>query len=153
MDTFIFNNQRDLLIGEKSVQAIAEEVVHFEGVQFDEAAIHFVDESTICALHGRYFNDPSPTDCISFPMDGVNEEGYKVLGEVFVCPKTALKYVEEHTERTAYEEITLYIIHGLLHLMGYDDMNSSDRVKMKKAEERHMENLRNKDLLLRPPKV
>ena len=148
MDTYIFNNQKDLSLPEDIVKVIASEVVAFEGVTFDEAAIHFVDEPTICALHKRYFDDPTPTDCISFPMDNATEEGYKVLGEIFVCPKAALTYAEEH-KNSPYEETTLYVVHGLLHLMGYDDMNEADRAKMRDAEDRHMRNLKNKGLILK----
>ena len=148
VDTYIFNNQKDLSFSDESVKEIASEVIALEGVAFDEAAVHFVDESTICALHKRYFDDSSPTDCISFPMDNAAEEGYKVLGEIFVCPKAALTYAAEH-KNSPYDETTLYVVHGLLHLMGYDDMNEADRAKMRKAEDRHMENLKHKGLILK----
>lgn len=136
------------------VRSIASEVVALEQLNFDEAAVHFVDEPTICALHQRYFNDPSPTDCISFPMDGIKgeqgdrgSEAYTVLGEIFVCPKAAITYAQEHSV-SPFEETSLYIVHGLLHLMGYDDMNEEDRAKMRLAEERHMHNLKAKGMLL-----
>jgi len=152
VDTHIFNNQKDLPIDSRAVEAISSAVVALEQKAFDEAAVHFVDEPTICALHQRYFNDPSPTDCISFPMDDANEEGYRVLGEIFVCPKAALDFAAEH-KSSPYEETTLYIVHGLLHLMGYDDMNDEDRAKMRSAEERQMVNLKNKGLLLAAPNI
>lgn len=147
LDVYVFNNQNSLPVSEKSVQALVNSVVSFEGHHFDEAAIHFVSVEAICSLHKQYFNDPSPTDCISFPMDDAKEQGYKVLGEVFVCPEVAKGYIQEKGG-DLYEETSLYIVHGLLHLMGYEDMNNDERAKMRQAEKRHMENLKSTHCLL-----
>ena len=82
----------------------------------------------MCKLHRDYFNDSSPTDCISFPIDNPVPENYSLMGDVFVCPETALIYSEKH-KVNPYQEITLYIVHGLLHLMGYDDIELADQEK------------------------
>jgi len=150
VDVYTFNNQTDLPLTLPAVQAIVQAVVASEGLSFDEAAIHFVDEKAICSLHQQYFNDPSPTDCISFPMDDANDQGFKVLGEVFVCPSAAIQYAAKEGG-DPYRETTLYIIHGLLHLMGYDDIKDEDRVRMRQAEQRHMQHLKEKQLVLVPP--
>lgn len=102
----------------------------------DEVIIHLVDKKTITELHGNFFDDPTPTDCISFPMDmpGDEEEtGPKILGEIFVCPEVALEYARAHT-KNALEETALYIIHGVLHLLGYDDIEEQDALEMRKLE-------------------
>src|SRR5262249_2821323 len=106
----------------------------------DEVSVNFVDTETICEIHAEYFDDPSPTDCISFPLDGEEEE-YRVLGEIFVCPQTAIEYAEAHG-CCPYQETTLYIIHGLLHLIGLDDIYEKDRAEMRRRETRHLENLK-----------
>jgi len=69
----------------------------------------------------------------------------RILGDVFVCPKTAIEYSKSHGG-DVYEELTLYVIHGLLHLMGYDDIEETDIVKMREAEKRHMNHLKKLDL-------
>lgn len=147
MDVYTFNHQKDLPIDPEAVQKLAQAVIAAEGQSFHEAAIHFVDVAAISSLHGRYFNDPTPTDCISFPMDTMNDEGYRVLGEVFVCPQVAAEYAALHGG-DPFQEMSLYVVHGLLHLMGYDDMSSEDRARMRQAEERHMRNLAEQGLLL-----
>lgn len=136
----IFNHQKDQKISLRQIRQIAKEVVQHEGHSFDEVSIHFVDVETITTMHGEYFQDPTPTDCISFPLDDCEEEGYKCLGDVFVCPKVAIQYAFDHQKDPLLETI-LYVIHGLLHLMGYDDLESEDRKKMRRAEKKHLGNL------------
>lgn len=149
MIIYISNEQKDLKIDEDDVEKLVREVVSFEGLRYDEVSIHFVDTESICSLHNEYFNDPSPTDCISFPMDQdiQEEDPHKVLGDVVVCPETAIKYAKANACDT-YEELTLYTVHGLLHLMGYDDIEEQDIQKMREAEDRHMKNLKKLDLCL-----
>ncbi len=97
-------------------------------ISTQEVAIYFVGTRKITQLHAEHFNDPTPTDCITFPFDD------QLLGEIFVCPKAALDY----NPKKPYEETTLYIIHGLLHLLGYDDIDSKKRARMRREEKRLM---------------
>lgn len=149
MEIWILNQQTALVISEEQVQKLVKEVITYEKQDCDEVAIHFVATPVICELHGHYFDDPTPTDCISFPVprDTSDAEEYHTIGDVFVCTDVALAYATEHG-LDPYTETALYIIHGLLHLMGYDDISEEDRVQMRSAEERHMKNLQNQSLLL-----
>lgn len=149
MIVYTTNSQKDLPINEAQVELIAQQVAAFENRNYDEVSIQFVDTAEICSLHDLYFGDPSPTDCISFPMDEDEEEPdpYRVMGDVIVCPKTALEYADANG-CDPYEETTLYLVHGLLHLMGYDDIKALDRKKMRAAEKRHMEQLKKLKLCL-----
>lgn len=131
--------QQDVPVDLPHLEQMVREVITFEGQQCDEVAIYFVDGPKICALHETFFDDPAITDCISFPLDGPDEP-YRVLGEVFVCPEVALQYTQEQGGCPQKETI-LYMVHGLLHLMGYDDIEESDRVEMRAAEQRHLSHL------------
>jgi len=146
VEVHIFNQQQDLEIPHQVVTDIVKEVLRKEGKRCDEVAVHFVNTSTICELHSKYFDDPSVTDCISFPIDETDTEEYRVLGEVFVCPKTAIDYASSH-QCTPYRETTLYIVHGLLHLLGYDDLGETEP-QMRAAEKLHMKNLEEHNLIL-----
>lgn len=141
MDILVIQNQNDLKISSFSVKKVVLEFLFVANVHFDEVSIHFVDNETMCDLHAEYFDDPSPTDCISFPMDDLEEIGYRVMGDLFVCPKTAIDYVMS-AGGDVYQELTLYVIHGLLHLIGFDDVEEGDRLEMRKAETTHLEHLR-----------
>ncbi len=148
MDVHIFNQQKDLCISHAQVDNVVKEMLKHEGIQCDEVSIQFVDTSKICELHQRFFDDPTTTDCISFPIDPPGTEGFCVLGEVFVCPETAINYAKNHNTDPLHE-VTLYIIHGLLHLIGYDDISEKDEPLMREAEKRHIKNLENKELILK----
>lgn len=141
MDVCVINQQETLLLRPSVVEALASAVIEFEGIRCDEVSIHFVDVAEISDLHSQFFNDPSPTDCISFPMDEEDEGGYRVLGDVFVCPEVAFDYAKQNNH-DPLREITLYIVHGLLHLMGYDDIQDIDISEMRAAEQRHMDHLK-----------
>lgn len=127
-------------------------VLHKLHIRWDEVSIHFVTNRKLCKLHEEFFNDPSPTDCISFPIDGDGKSDYRVLGEVFVCPKTAIEYAKKK-QKDPYAETTLYVVHGLLHLLGYDDIHPKDRALMRRKERECMEHLRQEDLLLTKKKI
>lgn len=145
----ISDEQNVLRLNPKGVESLVRAVIAYEKTTCDEVTIYFVDTPTICELHERFFNDPTPTDCITFPLDQEEDEDfpYRILGEVFVCPETALKYAEKN-QVDPLEETSLYIIHGLLHLMGYDDIEPDDILEMRQAEQRHLENIRKLELLL-----
>jgi probable rRNA maturation factor len=137
----VINQQSALSISTDQVQKIVKEVIRAESQRCDEVDLYFVDTPTICQLHADFFQDDSPTDCISFPLDDESEASpYRLLGDVFVCPATAVAYAKKH-HLNPYDETLLYIVHGLLHLMGYDDLNNQDRREMRKAEARHIQNL------------
>ncbi len=148
MNVSIFNTQKRFPIDRDSAIKLARRVILAENVSFDEVTLHFVGKKKICQLHASYFDDPSFTDCISFPMDNVDSSGYSVLGEVFVCPEAAFRFVTKHGG-DLYEEISLYAVHGLLHLLGYDDIEDSDREIMRSKEQFHMHILREERLLLK----
>ena len=146
MNVLVFDRQEDLAIDAQFVKPVVEKVLALENVNSDEVSVYFVSTEEICRLHEKFFDDPSPTDCISFPMDPKDgEDDHHILGEVFVCPRTAIDYVGE-SGGEAYQETTLYLVHGLLHLMGYDDVD--DVEEMRAAEKAHLNNLTQSGSLL-----
>lgn len=116
-------------------------------IRCDEISFHFVTTKKICQLHADFFNDPTTTDCITFPIDEEDSDDYRVLGEVFVCPQTAIDYSQKK-QADPYRETTLYLVHGLLHLIGYDDIDPSDRKKMRSMERACMAELEKNGLIL-----
>ena len=74
------------------------------------------------------------------------------MGEVFICPEIALEYAEAH-RLDPYEEATRYLVHGILHLLGYDDREGPDRRRMKKEEARCLKLLKLNKLLLKKKKL
>ncbi len=144
----VYNKQQDLEISIPTVQKQARAVLNFKKIKTDEVIIHFVDETKICELHFLFFNDPTPTDCITLPIDKPDDKkiGRSILGEIFISAAEAVKFAKEHNI-DKYEELTLYLIHGLLHLIGYNDIDKKERDLMRKEEKTCMNLLKEKKLL------
>jgi probable rRNA maturation factor len=141
MNIYISNKQQDLSINKALIQNIIKKLSLFHKTSFDEVSFHFVSPNKIKSLHQQLFNNPTVTDCITCPIDPPNQKPYCLLGEVFVCPQVAISYAKEHN-LDANEELILYVIHGFLHLIGYDDMNEKDEKLMRKMERESIEHLK-----------
>jgi probable rRNA maturation factor len=117
-------------------------------IKTDEISIQFVSEKKISQLHDLFFQDPTPTDCITFPIDSIacESDRYHLLGEIFICPKIAKQYAEKH-HINPFEELCRYVIHGILHLMGFKDEKPDLRAQMKRKENACLRRLRQRGLL------
>jgi len=145
----IVSRQSDVPIDSSQLIALVQCILQEEKCRCDEVSLQFVATEEISQLHGDYFGDFTATDCISFPIDTQDVPGYRLLGELFICPAMALSYSQDHGV-DPYEELSLYVVHGLLHLMGYDDQDEEERQLMRHAEGRIIALLRHKGLLLCP---
>ena len=94
------------------------------------ASISIVDDSTIHRLNREHLDHDWPTDVISFVFDC--EDG-RIDGEIIASLDTAVRLAQQAAWPTA-DELLLYIIHGLLHLAGLDDISDEDRQLMRQAE-------------------
>jgi probable rRNA maturation factor len=139
---WVTNRQRGISICPESVRSVVIAVLEREKQQWDGVEIVFLGNRAMRKLHQEAFGDPSPTDCMSFPL--AMGPGPHWLGDVVVCPEIA----RERT-RAIYREITLYVIHGLLHLLGYDDIHPDDRSLMVRRQNYHLRWLVKKRRLIR----
>jgi probable rRNA maturation factor len=99
-----------------------------------ELDITFVWAETIAELHAQFCHDPSQTDIITFPYGG--EDG--LWGELTISPQAAAEFVKIHGGRFD-DELKRYVIHGYLHLMGYNDLTKGDRANMRRLERKSLE--------------
>lgn len=90
--------------------------------------IIFVTDSYLADIHARYLNDPEKTDVITFNL---GED--KIEGEIYISYERALEQAKLYGV-SCEKEIIRLVIHGILHLAGYDDLNKNDRVIMKERE-------------------
>lgn len=95
------------------------------------ASISIVDDPTIHRLNREHLDHDWPTDVISFVFD--NDRG-NVDGEIIASIDTAARLAQQAAWPTA-DELLLYIIHGLLHLAGLDDITPEDRQQMRQTEQ------------------
>ena len=112
-------------------------------------SIAFLDRSNHSRIHGEFLKDFRPTDVITFPAD----LGEGSAGEICISVDQA---IDESKERgiPLSEELSLYLIHGWLHLVGFNDLDDSDRKIMRWEETKAMEVVRKEsawpDFLLAP---
>jgi len=102
-----------------------------------ELSIAFLTDAALARLHADFLQDPSTTDVITFEA----QPSLGSAGEICVSADTARSFAASH-DRDFSEELTLYVVHGWLHLAGYDDLKPEKKRRMRAAEARAMELLR-----------
>jgi probable rRNA maturation factor len=113
---------------EQAVAAILSEAL----VDRATLSIAIVDDPTIHSLNRQYLDHDYPTDVLSFLLE--RDKG-SLEGEVIVSLDTAARRAAEFGWSAA-DELLLYVIHGTLHLVGYDDQAEAARSEMRAAERR-----------------
>lgn len=107
-----------------------------------EVSISFVTDEAIAELNEKYRGKTGPTDVLSFECDGVDddlsamtlaEDPIFELGDVVIAPDVASRQTREFGT-TFEEEISLLLVHGLLHLCGYDHVEDDEAEVMEKRE-------------------
>jgi probable rRNA maturation factor len=134
----IANQIKHLKLDRRLIRRVIQWIMRQTNIKTGEVSVAIVDDPTMAALHGRYLNDPAPTDVLSFVLETGPEH---LEGEVVVSYDTAVAKAKELRVSVA-SELLLYIVHGTLHLVGYDDITPALRRKMRAAEKHVFEALR-----------
>ena len=127
------NRQVDRAVAEEELRTLARETLRGEGVDRAELSLSFVGVEEITELHERFMDEPGPTDVLSFPLDDVDEDGVRLLGDVVVAPAEAARNYPDDPDR----ELRLLVVHGILHLLGYDHEEDGARTRMWERQERY----------------
>ncbi len=127
---------------------LAELVLRGEGVPSDaEVAITLVDIEEMTVLNEQYMGEAGPTDVLSFPLEHLTAGTPPVaepngppvaLGDVVICPAQVLVNAERNAVDVV-DEMALMVVHGLLHLLGYDHVDDDDAQHMEGRERRYLE--------------
>ncbi len=96
-----------------------------------ELSLVFLTDAAQTQLHADFLADPTPTDVITFDGD----PGMGSAGEICVSADTASAYTRRHRLDFS-RELLLYVVHGWLHLAGYDDLQPAKKRRMRAAETR-----------------
>ena len=146
----LLNRQRVRRIDTRLLRQITLHLLNVElGVESFELAIHLVGAKEMAQVNWGFLQHEGSTDVITFDHSDVvaadvrrlsNKKGGAVAqkslhGELFICIDDAVKQAREF--RTSWQgELTRYVIHGLLHLCGHDDLSPAPRRVMKREENR-----------------
>jgi probable rRNA maturation factor len=108
-----------------------------EGVQAGHLDIAVVDERMMKRLHGRWMGKETATDVLTFDLErqiAKTPRRRRVEGQIVVCDSVARKNARE-SRGNWRDEVLLYVVHGCLHLCGYDDRTADDAARMHRRED------------------
>lgn len=154
-EVFCSSEQNDVEVDLGRWRELALRALVSEGVRGGcELSLFFVDEPTIADMNSEHMGKLGPTDVLSFPLDGIevidaqgpgalsrgparphpdHDDMPTLLGDVVVCPLVAVRQYPEHAG-TLDDEIALLVVHGVLHVLGYDHAIEEDSRIMKERE-------------------
>ena len=106
----------------------AEEILSILGLKGCEVDIYLVSDEVMHELNLNYRKKDKPTTVLSFEAPKIPhpETEYRHLGEIYLAPK----YISAHNE-----DIRRLLVHGILHLIGYDHLGVKDTARMEKKED------------------
>ena len=132
----ITDTQNFIPVVQEDLAALAIRVLRGEGVSRASISIALVDDAAIHRVNRAHLDHDCPTDVISFLLSEPDED--ELTGELVVSTQTALAMAAQ-LEVPAWSELVLYVVHGLLHLCGYDDRSDEDARIMRAREKMALE--------------
>jgi probable rRNA maturation factor len=153
MDIAIANRQRTKKINQRLLKQICRALLAELKLEKADIGICLVGESEITLLNETFLHHAGPTDVIAFDYHGNTNPGGQrsvaaqksraltkpcppgIHGEIFICMDEAIRQARQFGA-TWQSEIVRYLVHGVLHLLGHDDIRAAARRKMKREENR-----------------
>lgn len=112
------------------LQQVIDAAIATDGLGPSALTVLLVDDAESARLHQEHFDDPDTTDVMTFPDGSADPEtGRTHLGDLAVCVDVAERAARERG-RSTNDELILYVLHGVLHLLGYDDIDADDQAAM-----------------------
>jgi probable rRNA maturation factor len=153
IDIYAADEQHQFAIDLEQWVALANGALVDEGVRgLCEVSLIFTDEVTIASLNQQFMGHDGPTDVLSFPIEGEPDPTGRVpdaggtgpgeppapeiptlLGDIVICPSVAARNAVEH-ECPFDDEIALLVVHGVLHLLGWDHVVDEEAERMEARE-------------------
>lgn len=134
----VHSPQEAIQIDRGRMREVARAVLDGEEIEDYEISLAFVDNATIHRLNKQYLDHDEPTDVLSFPYSAANAK--KLEGELVLGVEVAQEQANERGH-DVHAELALYVIHGLLHLCGYDDKTPADEKAMRDREQYYLKQL------------
>ena len=148
MNITVENHQKRIPLKPQSILLAAKKILRHEKVKTVDLSIVFVLDSKIKSLNKKYLQENHPTDVLSFDLKSVpcapclagrnhdrraTSSESRINGEIIISADTALRNARTY-QTSPQQEILLYVIHGILHLLGYDDHSPIDIQEMRRKE-------------------
>ena len=131
--TVLISDRQPLPLDQDGLIALARTTLEAQGQVKTELSVSFVNEREMEDLHLRYLDLSGPTDVLSFPLGDLDENGVKLLGDVIIAPSVAAR----NNPDDPAAELRLLLVHGILHILGYDHEDDAARAEMWALQERY----------------
>ena len=135
----VLDEQDELAIDLEKVRDVCEHILADGKIISGRINVVLVNSDTIQQYNRDFLQHDYPTDTISFPIENRRDEGH-LEGEVLVCTEVAKERSEEFGW-TAEEESFLYVVHGMLHLIGFEDATPEQQAIMQEKERYYLATL------------
>ncbi len=140
------SNRQEHLLPDQEMKELFEEIIkktlsHENREGNYEVSLSLVTAEEIRELNQLYRGKDRATDVLSFPIEEqFQPEEEKMLGDIVISTEAVIEQAKEY-EHSVEREITYLFVHGLLHLLGYNHLESEDKEKMRKVEEKILSQL------------
>ena len=131
----LLSNRQSAELDEAGLRTLARETLLGEGHELVELSVSFVEEAEMAELHERYMDERGSTDVLSFPLGDEDRDagGVRLLGDVVIAPAVAAR----NNPGAPSSELRLLLVHGILHILGYDHEDDAERADMWTRQERY----------------
>jgi probable rRNA maturation factor len=139
MEILIKNQQKRIKLNQRKIKEIIKKVLQYLKVDEEtEISILFTDDKFIRSLNNKYRGNDKPTDVLSFSLQegavkSSEVESDKLLGDIIISADSAQRQAN-NLNHSMEKELTVLLIHGLLHLTGYDHEKNKDYKIMREEE-------------------
>ena len=135
MDIQIQNDQEIHAVDTAKFKSHVQKIMQALECHDDELSVLIVDDAKIRQLNHQYRDIDTATDVLSFPQNDEEDAEFisKILGDVVISVETAERQAVEH-QFSLEQELVLLLIHGTLHLLGYDHERSLEEEKIMKQK-------------------
>ena len=108
------------------------DALHFLQKPNSELSVRIVDDNEMSALHREHSGIAGATDVLTFDHGSTDQA---IIADIAICEDVAIREAKNHTH-SLQEELLLYIVHGILHCMGFDDHEDEAHKQMHEEEDR-----------------
>ncbi|MGQ9819472.1 MAG: rRNA maturation RNase YbeY [Candidatus Kapaibacteriales bacterium] len=132
---FVFNDTNYKRLPRKLLIDTVEQVMNYFNKKKFSVIFIYTTRNEILRLNRKFLNHNYITDVITFDL---SDNDYFLIGEIYICVSQAKKQAKEYCVSLS-AELRRLAVHGVLHLLGFDDSNSNERENMHKLENKFLD--------------
>ncbi len=141
MGVWLRTHLRRSVVRTRNLRRVTQFVLELTGYSSAQVSLSLVGKTRMRSLNRTYRQRDYPTDVLAFPMEEATQSPQPFVGDVVICVPVALSQAS-HFGNTPDEELLRLLIHGILHLLGYDhETTERDARRMKRKEHEILDRL------------